>query len=305
MNSTTPVIRVHKATKNFGSTVALNNVSFKVTKGEIVGFVGANGAGKTTTISTILGFIGVTSGTVELFSETVVPATAHKLHDRIGYAAGDMELPPKLTGYQYLSFVLNQSGGDHKEQYEDLCKRFKPQLEKKIGDLSRGNKQKVALIAAFVTDPELLILDEPTSGLDPVMQDVFLDLVRETQLAGKTIFMSSHYLGEVADVCSRVILMRDGAIIEDISAKELLERSGKFVSIETGYKATRPPKEVTEVKSKEVDGITTLSFVFKGEAAEIQRWIASVKQLQDVEISEYNLEGAFKSMYKSEEEKTS
>lgn len=305
MNSTTPVIRVHRTTKNFGSTVALNQISFKVTKGEIVGFVGANGAGKTTTISTILGFIGVTSGSVELFGETVLPASAHKLHDRIGYAAGDMELPPKLTGHQYLSFVLSQSKADHKERYEDLCKRFKPQLEKKIGDLSRGNKQKVALIAALVTDPELLILDEPTSGLDPVMQDVFLQLVRETQLAGKTVFMSSHYLNEVADVCSRVILMRNGVIIEDISAKELLEKSGKFVRIETGYKATRPPKEATEVTAKEARGVTTLSFIFKGEAAEIQRWIASVKQLQDVEITEYNLEGAFKSMYESEKETTS
>ena len=305
MNNTASVIKVRKVSKEFGATVALNKISFNVTKGEIVGFVGANGAGKTTTISTILGFIGVTSGEVELFGSKVLPPTAHKLHDRLGYAAGDMELPPRLTGYQYLSFVLHQSDGDHKERYTDLCRRFKPQLEKKIGDLSRGNKQKIALIAAFVTDPELLILDEPTSGLDPVMQDVFLDLVRETQTEGKTVFMSSHYLNEVADVCSRVILMRDGVIIEDVSAKELLEKSGKFVRVETGYKATRPPKEVTDVKTEEANGITTLSFVFKGEAAEIQRWIASVKQLQDVEISEYNLEGAFKSMYKSEEEKTS
>ena len=295
------VLRVENVTKKFGSFMALDKVSFAVRQGEVVGFVGANGAGKTTTISTILGFIGLTSGQVELFGEVVSPATAHKFHGRIGYAAGDMELPSRLTGRQYLAFVLHQSGGHHQERYDELCQRFQPQLDKKIGELSRGNRQKIALIAACMTEPELLILDEPTSGLDPVMQEVFLDLVREVQAAGGTVFMSSHYLAEVADVCSRVILMRTGTIIEDIDAKDLLEKSGKSVSVLTSYKRTRPPKSADDIVSVAEGELTRMTFVFKGDVAELQQWIASIKQLHDVEITEYNLEGAFKQLYESEQ----
>jgi ABC-2 type transport system ATP-binding protein len=303
MDMRTPktVIQLRHVTKRFGHQAALDNVSFRIHAGEIVGFVGANGAGKTTTISTIMGFIRPTIGTVELFGVTVEPQSAHQLHERIGYAAGDMELPARLTAHQYFSFLLHQSDGDHAELYKDLCRRFKPELHKKIGALSRGNKQKIALIAAFVTDPEVIILDEPTSGLDPMMQEAFLDLVRESKKKGKTIFMSSHYLTEVADVCSRVILMRSGAIIEDVQALKLLEKSGKSVTITTGYKATRPPKDAIDVETVAHKTNVTMTFVFKGSAEELQRWVSSVKQLQDIEISEYNLEGAFKSLYETED----
>lgn len=301
MSTSRTVIQLKRVTKQFGDFAALSDVSFKVHTGEVVGFVGANGAGKTTTISTVLGFIGVTKGAVELFGEIVEPQSAHILHRRIGYAAGDMELPAKLTARQYFSFLLHQNKGEYSQQLEKLSQRFKPQLDKKIGTLSRGNKQKIALIAAFLTDPELVILDEPTSGLDPVMQEAFLELVRESKASGKTIFMSSHYLTEVADVCSRVLLMREGVMIEDVLAQTLLKKNGKQVRITTGYKATRAPKGASEVDLVTKRGETTLSFVYNGTAEELQPWIASVKQLQDIEISEYNLEGAFKSLYSPEE----
>lgn len=295
------ILKVTHLVKHFGTTKALEDISFEVAKGDVVGFVGANGAGKTTTISTILGFIVPTKGNVELFGENVMPGSVHKLHKRIGYAAGDMELPPRLTGAQYLHFVRRQSGKNHDELFDDLCQRFKPQLSKKIGTLSRGNKQKIALIGAFVTDPELIILDEPTSGLDPVMQEAFLQLVRESQIKGKTIFMSSHYLNEVADVCNRVILMREGQIIKDVSADELLASSGKQVRVVANWKAIIPPKDATEVeKAADKDGIA-LAFAYHGDVVELQRWIAGIKQLRDVEVTEYNLESAFKEMYTDEE----
>lgn len=297
------VIKVKNLTKRFGKFTALDAIRFEVKSGEVVGFVGANGAGKTTTISTLLGFINATKGEVEVLGEKISSASAHRTHEHIGYAAGDMELPMRLTGRQYLSFVARQSGGNHKERLDDLCKRFQPELNKRIKDLSRGNKQKIALIAAFLTDPELIILDEPTSGLDPVMQIVFLDLIRETQARGATVFMSSHYLQEVAEVCSRVILMRHGKIVEDLSAQSLLETSGKQVRIVTQYKNTRPPKGATKVETASTKIGTELSFVHKGDAAELQRWLASVKQLVDVEISEYDLNGAFHLLYESEDEK--
>lgn len=288
-------------TKRFDSMTAADSVSFSLQAGEVVGFVGANGAGKTTTISMMMGFIGPNDGVTKLFSESVSPGSAHASHRRVGYAAGDMELPAQLTGRQYIDFILHQSEGDHTKAYEALVARFSPQLDKKFHSLSRGNKQKIALVAAFLTEPELVILDEPTSGLDPHMQEVFLELVREQSRAGTTIFMSSHYLNEVADVCTRVILMREGEIIEDVSAKEMLRQSGKTVRIVTAYKATRPPQKATDVEITTDDGMATISFVYGDDVAELQRWLAGVKQLKDIEVSEYNLEGAFKSMYKTEE----
>lgn len=297
----TVVLQLTKVSKHFGNTQALRAVSFTVKKGEIVGFVGANGAGKTTTISMLLGFISLTEGEVRLFGQPVHPSSAHQLHTRIGYAAGDMELPAKLTGDQFLDFVAHQSKGGHEKRRKELVKKFKPQLDKKIGTLSRGNKQKVALIAAFMTSPELVVLDEPTSGLDPVMQEVFLQLVREARANGTTIFMSSHYLNEVADVCSRIILMRSGKVIRDLSAKEMLAGSGKAVRVVSGYKALRPPQGVSDVEVTTEGTNTVLSFVSRLAPSELQVWLAGVKQLKDIEVTEYNLEGVFKSLYEDEE----
>ena len=232
-----PVLALTQATKRFRKFAAVNSVSFEVQAGEIVGFVGENGAGKTTTINMLLGFTSPTSGTVQIFGQSISPATAHVSHRKIGYAAGDMELPAQMTGAQYLRFVMAQSGGTkkHATRYEQLIKVFRPQLDKHIGKLSRGNKQKIALVAAFVTEPELVLLDEPTSGLDPVMQDVFLDTVRAESARGTTIFMSSHYLKEVAEVCTRVILMKDGKVVERWGAGDALG-----MMTQMGFKLTPP-----------------------------------------------------------------
>lgn len=295
------VITVKDMTKRFGSLTAVREANFTVKKGEVVGFVGANGAGKSTTINALLGFIAPTAGQIELFSRTVKPSSAHQQHQQIGFASGDMELPARLTGKQYLQFVSHQSKADTTERLADLSQRFKPQLNKKIGSLSRGNKQKIALMAAFLTNPKLVILDEPTSGLDPIMQEAFLGLVRQETARGTTIFMSSHYLGEVADVCSRIILMREGQIIKDISASGLLNASGKQVRVVTGYKPTRPPKGASSVKKTKLqNGQVAIEFIYKQPASDLQLWLAGVKQLADVEISEYNLDGIVSDMYGEE-----
>lgn len=295
------VLTLTKVSKQFSDVLALRKVSFSVKKGEIVGFVGANGAGKTTAISTILGFISATEGEVRLFDEAVSPSLAHKLHSRIGYAAGDMELPPKLTGAQFLQFVAHQTPGDHTERLAELTKRFSPELDKKIGTLSRGNKQKIALIAAFMTNPELVVLDEPTSGLDPLMQEAFLELVKEVRARGVTVFMSSHYLAEVADVCSRVLLMRSGKLLRDISAAELQATSAKQVRIVTSYPPTKPPTGATDVEVQKTDRELTLRFVYRGPVHTLQLWVAAVKNLKDLDVSEYSLEAMLASLYEDEE----
>lgn len=301
MSNSATVVQLKDVTKRFGKFSAVKKVNIAVPKGQVVGFVGANGAGKTTTISIMLGFLGSTEGSVELFGEKAHPSNAHKSHRQIGYAAGDMELPAQLTGAQYLGFLRSQRSVGTDEQYQELLKRFSPQLTKKIGALSRGNKQKIALVAAFMGEPELIVLDEPTSGLDPVMQEAFLDLVREYREKGKTVFMSSHYLQEVMDVCDRVILMSSGKVVEDVLTSELLKMGGKQVRVQTGYKTTKPPKGAESVESHETESGIVLEFVYKGDVAELQRWLVAVKQLQDIEVSEYNLEEAFKSLYQTEE----
>lgn len=211
-----------------------------------------------------------------------------------------MELPSGLTGEQYLDFLLSQSSGDHTETTALLLKRFKPQLDTKIRTLSRGNKQKIALVAAFATDPDVIILDEPTSGLDPIMQETFLDYIRELRTQGKTVFMSSHYLQEVTEVCDRILLMSHGRIVEDLTIEALLRNSGKHVSIRTGYAHTKPPRGAESVTMTENQDGYSISFVYKGDIEQLQRWVAGVKRLQDIEISEYNLEGAFSSLYEAE-----
>ena len=300
MSDIQPVIDIHAVTKQFGRFKAVHDVTLSVQKGEIVGFVGANGAGKTTTINMLMGFISPTEGSIFINGTRIRPQRVHTVHQRIGYAAGDMELPSGLTGEQYLDFLLSQSKDDHTETTTQLLKRFKPQLDTKIRTLSRGNKQKIALVAAFATDPDVIILDEPTSGLDPIMQETFLDYIRELRTKGKTVFMSSHYLQEVTEVCDRILLMSHGRIVEDLTKEALLRNSGKHVSIRTGYAHTKPPRGAESVEMIESQDSYSISFVYKGDIEQLQRWAAGVKRLQDIEISEYNLEGAFSSLYEAE-----
>jgi ABC-2 type transport system ATP-binding protein len=295
------IVELAGVTKSYGPMNAVDDVSFVVKKGEVVGFVGANGAGKTTTISLMLGFVGANKGTVSLFGSPITPQKAAKSHKRIGFASGDMELPPQLTGEQYLTFLMAQYPGAT-SRLEELSGRFSPQLHKKIATLSRGNKQKIALIAAFLPEPELVILDEPTSGLDPIMQEAFLSLIHEEQTKGTTVFMSSHYLGEVADVCSRIILMKEGKVAEDIDASTLLTESGKQIRIVSGYAGTMAPKGASSVtKSKNKKSQVVIEFTWKSEPHELQHWLAGVKQLVDIEVTEYNLEGAFRELYEPKE----
>lgn len=294
------IIEAKGISKSFAGVVAVDNASFRIKKGEVVGFVGANGAGKSTTINMLLGFIAPSKGDVYLFDALVKLPSAYREHASIGFAASDMELPRNFTGNQYFDFVAHRYGQEIRGRREELVKRFSPPLDKKINTLSRGNKQKIALIAAFLTKPKLIILDEPTSGLDPVMQERFLELVREEEAAGTTIFMSSHYLGEVASVCTRVILMRGGKIIDDVSAKELLERSGKVVRIITSDKQTKPPLEAHAVQRENKGKDLMLQFNWKDEPARLQQWLASVKRLKDIEITEYDLEAAFAGVYDEE-----
>ncbi|MET0979832.1 MAG: ABC transporter ATP-binding protein [Candidatus Saccharimonadales bacterium] len=293
---TQTVIQIDHLTKRYRGVAAISDVSFSVTKGEVVGFVGLNGAGKSTTINVMMGFLQATTGTVRLFDRLVSPQTAHKTHQQVGFASGDMSLFANLTGKQYLDFLTHRYKLTSQQRATELCQRFSPQLDKKIADLSRGNKQKIALIAAFMANPALVILDEPSSGLDPLMQQAFLDLVREESQHGTTIFMSSHYLNEVADVCSRVLLIRNGELVKDVPAHQLASASGKIVRV-VSKRIVIPPKSAESVVEKKIDDGYELSFVFKGQPIHLQHWLTSVPQLVDFTITDHDLETAFSDIY--------
>lgn len=295
------IISLENVTKKFGSFHAVKDISFSVKPGEIVGFVGENGAGKTTTINMLLGFTSPTRGSLHLFDKKLKTSRAHLSHRSIGYASGDMVLPPRMTGEQYLGFVMAQSPGSHEKRYAQLVKVFHPQLDKKISTLSRGNRQKIALVAAFVTNPKLVILDEPSSGLDPVMQDAFLSTVRETAASGATIFMSSHYLQEVAEVCSRVLLMKNGVIVEDLSAEQLAIKGGKIVEVISRHKLTLPKDHVVDAISEHRDDSYRTSFGFNGDPATLVKWIGSLTGVVDMNITERTLEQEFRTLYESGE----
>lgn len=299
-----PIIRCEHITKRYRKFAAVDDVTFEVAPGEVVGFVGENGAGKTTTISMLLGFISPTHGQISLFGQPVTPANAHVSHARIGYASGDMELPDSMTGRQYIKFVMAQSDSKkHTPRYEELYKIFEPQLDKKIGSLSRGNKQKIALVAALVVEPELIVLDEPTSGLDPVMQAAFLDVIRDESARGTTVFMSSHYLQEVADVCTRVLLMKDGRVVEDLTQFDLAERAGKTVTLTT-RRATTAPAHAKAVETKQIGEHHELRFSYTGQVSALLEWVAAQQDVSDIEITERTLEEEFRHIYHDKQPET-
>lgn len=296
MNELTVVIEVASLTKRFGKFHAIEDVSFSIKKGEIVGFVGLNGAGKSTTINLLLGFLRASSGEVRLFGKNIFPQTAHMTHRDIGFASGDMALFDNLSGNQYLKFLSHRYHLRNQTRVKDLCARFEPELGKKIKDLSRGNRQKIALIGAFMASPKLVILDEPSSGLDPFMQQEFLELVREERDRGTTIFMSSHYLGEVADVCSRVLLMRKGRLVKDILSHQLEAAGGKIIHTAAKH-AIVPPKGAQSIMHRKTADGHEVEFVYKGSALNLQRWLANAPPLSELTITEHDLEAAFSDLY--------
>jgi ABC-2 type transport system ATP-binding protein len=218
-------------TKDFGRVHALSGVNLSVEPGEIYGFIGPNGAGKSTTIRILLGILKADRGQAQVFGKDVWHE-AVPIHHRVSYVPGDVNLWPSLTGGEVIDlFVRLKKSGDKKYRQE-LIERFDFDPTRKCGTYSKGNRQKVALIAAFSTDADLFILDEPTSGLDPLMEMVFRDCVREVTAQGKTVFLSSHILSEVEQLCSRVSIIRQGKIVDTGSLRDLQHLTRNQVHVE-------------------------------------------------------------------------
>lgn len=226
------VLKVNNLTKRFGKFTALDGVNLEVNKGEIVGFIGPNGAGKSTTIRVLLGILKATSGESTMFGMDAWQ-DAVEIHKRIAYVPGDVNLWPNLTGGEVIDLLVKLRGANHKSRREELIKKFNLDPSKKCGTYSKGNRQKVALIAAFSSNADLYILDEPTSGLDPLMERVFQECVLEAKREGKSVLLSSHILSEVERLCDKVAIIREGRIIETGSLQELRHLTGTILHVET------------------------------------------------------------------------
>jgi ABC-2 type transport system ATP-binding protein len=295
MKSTTNTLTLANVYKRFGDIEAVSDVTLTVKRGEIVGFVGPNGAGKTTTISMLMGFIRPTRGKVQILGREITPETAHQVHRAIGYVAGDMVLPPALTGAQYLDFTAHQNGRDAK-RYERLVHQLSPVLDRPLKTLSRGNKQKIALIAALQHKPEILILDEPTSGLDPLMQDVFLKAITREAGEGTTVLMSSHILSEVSNICSRIVFMRAGKFIVDQPIDAITKQLGKHIIITSSniLAIKRYLPENTEIISHTATELRVA--VTPEQLKPFLRWLMT-KEFDDLTIEERDLDDVFHELY--------
>jgi len=217
-------------TKRYGDTLALDSLDLAVAPGEVYGYLGPNGAGKTTTIRLLLALHRPTAGRAELFGidAWADPVSAHR---RLAYVAGEPFLWPGLTGAETLAYLATLRGGTDTAYRDALIDRFQLDTDKKVRALSKGNRQKVQLIAAFASRADLLILDEPTSGLDPLMEVAFRETVNEAKQRGQTVFLSSHILSEVEALCDRVGILRDGRLVEQGTLAELRHLSAQTVEI--------------------------------------------------------------------------
>ncbi|TWP44785.1 ABC transporter ATP-binding protein [Lentzea tibetensis] len=216
----TYAISVSDLVKTFGPTRALDGLDLTVRTGEVHGFLGPNGAGKSTTIRVLLGLLRADSGTARLLDGDPWRDTA-ALHRRLAYVPGDVNLWPNLTGGEVIDLLGRLRGGLNEKRRADLLERFELDPRKKGRTYSKGNRQKVAVVAALSSDVELLVLDEPTSGLDPLMEAVFQECINEERERGRTVLLSSHILAEVEALCDRVSIIRTGKIVETGTMAEL------------------------------------------------------------------------------------
>ena len=216
----TSAIETFGLTKRYGATVAVADLNLRIETGQVFGFLGPNGAGKSTTIRMLLALQRPTKGRATLLGLDAAEDSAG-VHRRIGYLPGDLELFPRLTGRQHIAWFLRARGVSGDSLADQLVERFQVVVDRPVRELSKGNRQKIGLILAFMHRPELLVLDEPTSGLDPLMQHEFENLLRETADQGRTVFLSSHELDEVQRAADRIGIIKDGRLVAEDTVEGL------------------------------------------------------------------------------------
>ncbi|WP_113927772.1 ABC transporter ATP-binding protein [Bacillus sp. P14.5] len=292
------VLQTTNLTKTFGKFTALNGVNIEVNQGEVYGFIGPNGAGKSTTIRILLGALKATKGEASIFGMDAWK-DAVEIHKRIAYVPGDVNLWPNLTGGEVIDLFMKLRGTTDKNKREEMIERFNLDPTKKCRTYSKGNRQKVALAAAFSSGADLYILDEPTSGLDPLMERVFQDCVAEVKREGKSVLLSSHILSEVEKLCDRVGIIRQGEIIETGTLKELrhLTRTNLMLETSQPIESFKEVKGVHDIKrngreiSLQVDSEWLHEVITYVSGFEVTRLESAPPTLEDMFMRHYDTSG--------------
>lgn len=290
-----PVIQTHNLTVYYGAHRGIKGVDLEVQKGEVFGFLGPNGAGKTTTQRVLLDVIRPTSGRATIFGLDC-QENGVEIRQRVGYLPGELALYKNMRAYRFFRMYEYLRGNNRREgDWQELAHRLELDTSRKIGNFSRGNKQKVGVVAAFMSNPDLLVLDEPTGGLDPLVQQTVLEMVREVRADGRTVFFSSHILSEIQAVCDRVGIIREGELVttervEDLIAQRVNRMSLMFVNL--------PPDGVFNIP-----GVTELRRTENTLMLEVQENLPQVLaaaaqyDVQDLETHNVSLEEVFLAYY--------
>jgi len=288
------VIETQELTKLYGDTKGIAGLSLTVDKGEILGFVGPNGAGKSTTIRLLLSLIYPTSGSATIFGKDVIQY-GPEIKREIGYLPSEVFYYDYMRAKDLLEYSASFYKKDCSERIKELSGLLKLDLNKKIDDLSYGNKKKVGIVQGLLHDPKLIILDEPTGGLDPLMQKNFFELLEKENAEGKTIFFSSHILSEVQKICHRVAIVKDGELVKIESMENLIQNNYKRIMLITTQKTDAEFFKLPGVSDLKVEN-SHVSFLYKGDVNTIARKIAAL-DLVDYTVDEPTLEEIFLHYY--------
>lgn len=291
------VIEIKNLTKNYGKARGISDISFNVEQGEIFGFIGPNGAGKSTTIRTLLSLIYPTSGSATIFGKDCIQF-ASEIKKEIGYLPSEIFYYDNMKVRDLLKYSASFYKKDCSKRIDELAEIMDLDLNKKIDDLSLGNKKKVGIVQGLLHEPKLIILDEPTSGLDPLMQQKFFELLEEENRKGSTILFSSHILSEVQRLCNRVAIIKEGKIITVEKISTLQENNYKKFKIETKSALDKNYFQIGGVNKLEVNNNVT-SFLFKGNINTVMKKIAEI-EIVNLWIEEPDLEEIFMHYYEKE-----
>jgi ABC-2 type transport system ATP-binding protein len=298
MSHPDPVIHIQALTKTFGKVRALDGLDLTVRAGEVHGFLGPNGAGKSTTIRILLGLMRATGGHAEVFGADPWRRAAG-LHGRLAYVAGDVALWPGLTGGQCLDVIGATHGGVDEKRREQLIERFDFDPTKRIRDYSKGNRQKVALVAALAAEADLLILDEPTSGLDPLMEQAFQQCVRERREDGVTVLLSSHILGEVEALADRVSIIRRGRTVTTGSLADLRRHTRTSVHAVTAQEpeGLASAEGVADQVCERLDGHVDTRFTIDAQHLDAMIGTLHAARIQTLTVTPPSLDALFLRTY--------
>ena len=293
----TPALHTERLTKHFGDVKALVDLDLDVRRGEVFGFLGPNGAGKTTAIRAIMDEIRPTSGRARILGMDC-RAQSVEIRRHIGYLPSDLALYPNLTGKDTLTFFANLRGGVDWSYVDELAQRLGAELNKKVGDLSSGNRQKVGVIQAFMNRPQLLIMDEPSSGLDPLVQREFQSMMREVVADGASIFLSSHTLSVVQRVADRVGIIRHGRLIAVESVASLRTKGLRRVELELGSPARASVFETLPGAHDVLVEANRVHLSFEGKLASLLSRASAEYDVVDIATHEADLEEVFLAYYR-------